>query len=68
MELFFQTKEESNKKQIDDFLKLSKSERFYSFLRLMEKIQEFPIKKKVKKSTNFILKKTEDASQVGRKY
>jgi hypothetical protein len=62
MELFFQTKEESNKKQIDDFLKLSKSERFYSFLRLMEKMQEFPIKNKVKKSTNFILKKTEYAS------
>ncbi|MGL2993040.1 hypothetical protein [Flavobacterium sp. TSSA_36] len=58
MELFFQTKEESNKKQIDDFLKLSKSERFYSFLRLMEKLQGFPIKNKVEKSTNFILKKT----------
>lgn len=62
MELFFQTKEESNKKQIDDFLKLSKSERFYSFLRLMEKMQEFPIKNKVKESTNFILKKTKHAS------
>lgn len=62
MELFFQTKDESNKKQIDDFLKLSKSERFYSFLRLMEKMQEFPIKNKVKESTNFILKKTKHAS------
>lgn len=62
MELFFQTKEESNKKQIDDFLKLSKSERFYSFLRLMEKMQEFPIKNKVEESTNFILKKTKHAS------
>ncbi|CAM2741058.1 hypothetical protein SAMN05444143_101267 [Flavobacterium succinicans] len=62
MELFFQTKEESNKKQIDDFLKLSKCERFYSFLRLMEKMQEFPIKKKVKKSTNFILNKKEHVS------
>ncbi len=62
MELFFQTKDESNKKQLDDFLKLSKSERFYSFLRLMEKMQEFPIKNKVKESTNFILKKTKHAS------
>jgi hypothetical protein len=57
MELFFQTKAESNKKQLDDFLKLSKVERFYSFLRLMERVQEFPVKHKEEKNNNFILKK-----------
>lgn len=36
MEIRFQTKEESNKQQQEDFLKLSKVERIYSFLRLME--------------------------------
>ncbi|TDO84015.1 hypothetical protein EV143_101460 [Flavobacterium chryseum] len=38
MEIRFQTKEESNKQQQEDFLKLSKTERFYSFLRLSERI------------------------------
>ncbi len=33
MEIRFQTKEESNKQRQEDFLKLSKVERFYSFLR-----------------------------------
>jgi len=36
MEIRFQTKEESNKQQQDDFLKLSKVERVYAFWRLME--------------------------------
>lgn len=56
MELHFQTKDESNKKQLEDFLKLSKTERFYSFLRLMEKIKNFPVKNKViSKTDNFII-------------
>lgn len=55
MELYFQTKEESNRKQLEDFLKLSKAERFYQFLRLMEKINQFPMKYKKDTNSNFII-------------
>ena len=55
MELHFQTKEESNRKQLEDFLKLSKIERFYQFLRLMEKVNQFPIKHKNEINSNFII-------------
>ncbi|WP_374174342.1 hypothetical protein [Flavobacterium tructae] len=44
MEIRFQTKEESNKQQQEDFLKLSKTERVYAFFRLMEQVSRFPIK------------------------
>ncbi len=55
MELYFQTKEESNRKQLEDFLKLSKGERFYQFLRLMEKVNQFPMKHKNDTNSNFII-------------
>ena len=47
MKVVFQTKEESNKNQLDDFLKLSKADRFFSFLRLSESIvTRFPVNHK----------------------
>ncbi len=56
MEIRFQTKEESNKQQQEDFLKLSKVERIYSFLRLSERISRFPTKNKVDKNKdNFLI-------------
>jgi hypothetical protein len=56
MEIRFQTKEESNKQQQDDFLKLSKVERVYAFWRLMERVSRFPVKNKVDKNKdNFII-------------
>ncbi len=56
MEIFFQTKEESNKKQLLDFLNLSKTERIYSFLDLILKMKQFPIKNKIEnKNANFII-------------
>ncbi|OXG05509.1 hypothetical protein BC749_101363 [Flavobacterium araucananum] len=57
MEIRFQTKEESNKQQQQqDFLKLSKVERFYSFLRLSERISRFPVKNKADKNKdNFVI-------------
>lgn len=56
MEIRFQTKEESNKRQQEDFLKLSKIERIYSFLRLSERISQFPVKNKVDKNKdNFMI-------------
>ena len=50
MEVRFQTKEESNKQQQEDFLKLFKVERIYSFWRLMERMSHFPVKNKVEKT------------------
>jgi hypothetical protein len=56
MKILFQTKEESNKQQQEDFLKLSKVERIYSFLRLMERVSQFPVKNKVNKNKdNFLI-------------
>ncbi len=59
MELKFQTKEESNKAQQEAFLKLSKADRFYAFLRLMERVSQFPTKAKKEKSDNFVIEITE---------
>lgn len=56
MEIRFQTKEESNRLQQEEFLKLSKVERIYSFLRLSERISKFPVKNKVDKNKdNFLI-------------
>jgi hypothetical protein len=56
MEIRFQTKEESNKQQQEEFFKLSKVERFYSFLRLMERVSRFPVKNKIDKNKdNFLI-------------
>lgn len=55
MKIQFQTKEESNKMQLESFLKLSKVERIYSFLNLMHKVNQYPSKIKVDKSANFLI-------------
>jgi len=55
MELKFQTKEESNKAQQEAFLKLSKADRFYAFLRLVERVNQFPTKAIKKNSNDFII-------------
>ncbi|OHT46650.1 hypothetical protein [Flavobacterium tructae] len=56
MEIRFQTKEESNKQQQEDFMKLSKTERVYAFFRLMEQVSRFPIKNKEDKNKdNFLI-------------
>jgi hypothetical protein len=56
MEIHFQTKEESNEKQLEDFLKLSKVDRIYSFLGLILKMKQFPTKYKTEnKSNNFVI-------------
>lgn len=53
MELRFQTKEESNRQQAEEFLRLSKSERVLRFFSLLEQINQFPTKHKEDKSANF---------------
>jgi hypothetical protein len=56
MKITFQTKEESNNIQTEEFLKLSKTERFYSFIRLCEQMAKFPVKNKIDKNKdNFII-------------
>jgi hypothetical protein len=56
MEIKFQTKEESKQQQKEDFLKLSKVERIYSFLRLMESVNKFPVKNRIDKNKdNFLI-------------
>ena len=56
MEIKFQTKEQSNRQQKIAFLKLSKSDRFYSFLRSMERMSQFPVKNKVvSNKDNFLI-------------
>lgn len=56
MEIRFQTKEQSNKQQQEDFLKLSKTERVYAFFRLMERVSKFPVKnKEIKNKDNFLI-------------
>ena len=56
MEIHFQTKEESNKKQLEDFLKLSKVDRIYSFLGLILNMKQFPTKHKIEnKNNNFVI-------------
>ena len=56
MELRFQTKEESNQLQQDEYLKLSKVERLYAFFRLMEQMSKFPIQNKQDKNKdNFVI-------------
>jgi len=52
MEISYNTKDESNKIQLENFLKLSKIERFYAFINLCEQISIFPTKSK-HKSDNF---------------
>lgn len=57
MQIKFQTKEESNQQQQEDFLKLSGGERFQSFLNLSRRINQlFPSKEANKiKPNNFII-------------
>lgn len=55
MEIRFQTKDESNKKQLEDFLKLSGAERIRRFLKLSAEMKKFPTKHKPDKSSNFII-------------
>jgi hypothetical protein len=56
MEIHFQTKEESNKKQLEDFLKLSKVDRIYSFLGLILKMKQFTTKHEIEnKNNNFVI-------------
>ncbi|PCI95503.1 MAG: hypothetical protein COB15_12145 [Flavobacteriales bacterium] len=54
MEVVFQSKEDSNRKQEEEFLKLLPMERFYRFLKLSEASKRlFPFNSKKEKENNF---------------
>lgn len=56
MKIVFQTKQESNQQQLENFLQLSGAERLSSFLRLSTRISNFPVKKQVQQKTkNFVI-------------
>lgn len=55
MEIRFETKEESNKRRQEEFLKLSGHERFMAFLKLMYDMKKFPTKAKPEKKDNFVI-------------
>ncbi len=56
MEIIFQTKEESNHKQRENFLKLSGAERVLAFLRFSAGMSIFPSKHPRQKKDNFVIK------------
>ena len=54
MEIIFQSKEDSNRKQEEEFLKLSPMERFYRFLKLSQASKRlFPFESNIEKKNNF---------------
>ncbi len=55
MEIKFQTKEESKKQQLKEFLKLSGGERVWRFFSLCAQINRFPTKSKIEKTDNFVI-------------
>lgn len=63
MEIYFQTKAESNRQQREEFLKLSGGERVQAFFELCERMAEFPVKNKSKrKNDNFIIDLSNDST------
>ena len=52
-EIRFQTKEESNRLQEEEFLKLSPQERLFRFFELCYLFNQFPLKDPQTKSNNF---------------
>ncbi|GGD84422.1 hypothetical protein [Planktosalinus lacus] len=55
MEIKFQTKEESKKQQLEEFLKLSGGERVWHFFSTSAQINRFPRKNKIEKTDNFVI-------------
>jgi hypothetical protein len=55
MEIKFQTKEESKKQQLEEFLRLSGAERVWRFFLLSAQINRLPRKNKIEKTDNFVI-------------
>ncbi len=55
MEITFTTKEESNKRRKEEFLKLTPAERIYKFLELVVRVNKFPTKAKKENKNNLVI-------------
>jgi len=55
MEINFRSKEESNKMQREEFLKLTPSQRVSAFFDLMYKMRKYPRYHMLDKSNNFLI-------------
>ncbi|HIP35955.1 MAG TPA: hypothetical protein EYG85_03780 [Crocinitomix sp.] len=55
MEITFTTKEKSNKRRKEEFLKLTPAERIYKFLALVVRVNKFPTKVKKENKNNFVI-------------
>ncbi len=55
MEINFQSKEESNKMQREEFLKLTPSQRVSAFFDLLYKLRKYPTHPKLEKNNNFLI-------------
>lgn len=55
MEINYRTKEESNKIQQEEFLKLTPSQRVSAFFDLMYKMRKYPVPHKKDKTNNFLI-------------
>jgi hypothetical protein len=55
MEIRFETKEESNLRRQEEFLKLPKAERVLRFFALVAQVNQFPTKHKKDTSKNFTI-------------
>jgi hypothetical protein len=64
MKMFFRTKEESNKIQEEDFLKLTPVERVMSFFKLIYFFKDFP-STKIEQNNNFIIIAKNDKHKLG---
>ncbi len=60
MKITYSTKEESNRMQRENFLRLSCIERFYSFLDLMNSVKQYPVRVKIEKKNNFLIEIKDD--------
>ena len=67
MEVTFQTKQESNKKQRAAFLALSGSEWVASFFELSRQINKFHVKNKIDKTIGYFILKKKKAWKFGKK-
>lgn len=56
MKIKFQSKEESNQEQLRNFLKLKPAMRIINFYRLMERLKDFPTKKKENTNFNIVIR------------
>ena len=59
-QIFFDTKENNNRRRETEFLRLTPDQRFWAFVRMVDELAIFQTKNTVIDKGNFILEKTSD--------